>query len=94
MMSMDLEAILRDPGRQLEARALLRKELDASPSTLSYLKWQNKLPPEDGGRPIAILSSYTIETIAPFLSVESYVSGWRARPAFVQYSQWLNALLN
>jgi len=89
-----LEDLLRDPQRHLRARAELRKDLDENPGTITYLRWQSRLPSPSSATPIVIVSSFTIETIAPFLDVEAYVSGWRIAPTFHQYGQWERALLD
>lgn len=94
MTRQELERLLHDPHRQPEARARLRKELDVNPSTVAYLRWQNKLPPMEEARSVTLVSSYTIETMGPFLSVEAYLAGWRILPTYVQYGQWLNALMD
>src|SRR5262249_17727349 len=41
-----------------------------------------------------LVSSFTIETITPFVELEAYLSGWRIKPAFVQYARWQNALFD
>ncbi len=92
MTADSLQDLLVDADRQAAARSELRKALDAAPTTLSYIKWKNALPPADQRHCIAVLSSYTIETLAPFLEVEAYLAGWRVRPVFEQYGGWLNGL--
>lgn len=86
--------LLGDPERQAEARAALRDALDARPATMSYMSWRRRLPAAATRRLVAILCSFTIETIAPFLEVEAYLSGWRAAPAFAQYGAWRNVLFD
>ena len=93
-LSKPLEALMADPGRQPEARAVLAAKIGKSAITLSYLKWARGVPAALAERRIALLSSYTLETIRPFLSVEAYLSGWRANPAFLQYTRWQAALLD
>lgn len=87
-----LQSLLLDPARQAVARKLLRETLDAKPTTLAYMGFKAKLPTPSAKQNVAILSSYTIETIAPFLEVEAYLAQWRADMTFVQYSNWLNTL--
>ncbi len=94
MSGRSLESLIADPERQVAARALLRETLDAEPTTLAYLGWAGKLPEFGERRTVAVLSSFTVETLRPYLEVEAYVSGWRAEPVFYQYSQWQNALLD
>jgi FkbH-like protein len=91
---MPLDQILANPQRQAEARSRLAAELARAPSTLTYLKWSKALPAAGTSRHIALLSSFTIETIAPFLCVEGYLSGWQPDARYLQYSQWQPALLN
>ncbi len=88
MSSAALETLLVDAARQCEARARLRASLDAAPTTVSYMQWRHRLPPADMARPVVVLSSFTVETMAPFLAVESYAAGWFAEPRFVQYGEW------
>lgn len=85
---------LADSNRQTEARATLRGLLDSAPTTMAYMTWRRRLPPVETSRRVAILASYTIETIEPFLDVEAYLSGWRPVPTFIQYEQWRSALFN
>ncbi|MDP6953190.1 MAG: HAD-IIIC family phosphatase [Alphaproteobacteria bacterium] len=92
MTAESLPDLLANPERQVAARSQLRKTLDAAPTTLAYMKWKAALPPGDKRRTVAILSSFTIETVAPFLDVEAYLAGWRADPIFEQYGGWLNGL--
>ena len=94
MSDRQLEELLGNHERQIEARALLREQLDANPTTLGYLKWQAKLPAAAQSRAISCIASFTIETIQPFLEVEAYLSGWRPALSFVQYGQWRNALVD
>ena len=89
-----VQILLQDSNRQTAARKLLRQTLDAKPTTLAYMGCKAKLPPPPATQKIAFLSSYTIETIAPFLEVESFLAEWRAEATFLQYSNWLNALHN
>ncbi len=89
-----LRSLLRDPGRKTVARKMLREALDAKPTTLTYMGFKAKIPAPSATQKIAILSSFTIETIAPFLEVESFLAQWRAEPTFIQYSNWLNTLHN
>lgn len=96
MSESDLRRLLLSADRQVQARSALRDLLDAAPRTLAYKQWLSRLPPVDGGaepRAIALLSSFTLETLEPFLQVEAYLSGWRLRSTYVQYGQWQNALL-
>jgi FkbH-like protein len=90
---LSLEQLARDPRRQAEARARMAAEIAASPTTLTYLRMLNILPPATLRRRIAIVSSFTIETVAPFLEVEGYLSRWRPELRCIQYSQWQPALL-
>lgn len=87
-----LQVLLLDPVRQLEARGRLRDILTGSPTTMTYLRWLRRLPRAEAARPVAVLSSFTSETLTPFLEVEAYISGWWPRLEFVQYGQWQNAL--
>lgn len=89
-----LQKLLSDPDRQTVARKLLRETLDTNPTTLAYMGFKAKLSPPSTTRKIAILSSYTIETVAPFLEVEAYLAQWRADMTFIQYSNWLNTFHN
>ena len=75
-----LKLLLNDVGRQTQARGYLRGLLDAEPTTLNYMKWYNELPFSQNKRNIAIVSSFTTETIAPFLGLEAFLSGWRISP--------------
>ncbi len=92
MTAEPLQQLLADPDRQVAARCQLRKVLDAAPTTLAYIKWKSELLPAEEQRTVAILSSFTIETVAPFLDVEAYLAGWRVKPVFEQYGGWLNGL--
>lgn len=88
-----LEALLADPVRQAEARSRLRRQIDAAPRTLTYKHWLGRLPPAAGARSVAWLSTFTLETIEPFLQVEAYLSGWRCTSRYYPYGQWQQALL-
>lgn len=92
--SLSLEEVLAEPTRQTEARARLREELEAAPKTLCYLQWLKRLPEPETRERLAVVSSFTVEPMAPFLEVEAYLSGWRPDPHFIQYGQWQNALLD
>lgn len=92
--SPSLEELLLDFERQSLARCELMKELDSTPTTLSYLKYGQLLPEPLKPRKIALLTPFTLETIRPFLDVECYLSGWRCDPVFYQYSQWQPALFD
>ena len=91
----ELQKLLLDAGRQVQARAALRDVLDAAPRTLTYKQWLARLPLADtqDRRAVTLLSSFTLETLEPFLQVEAYASGWRVKPSYVQFGQWQNALL-
>lgn len=91
--SQPLQALMADLRRQPEARGFLASEIAQNPATLNYLKWEREVPPALTERRVALLSSYTVETIRPFLAVEAYLSGWRANPTFLQYSRWQTTLL-
>ena len=95
MTEPELQKLLLDAERQVHARAALRDHLDAAPRTLTYKQWLARLPAVEGPerRAVTVLSSFTLETLEPFLQVEAYVSGWRARTRYVQFGQWQNALL-
>ncbi len=93
MSESDLQRLLLGTDRQVQARSSLRDLLDAAPRTLTYKQWQSRLPPVDKAKSIALLSSFTLETLEPFLQVEAYLSGWRLRSTYVQHGQWQNALL-
>ena len=92
MSARALEVLLSDLERLTEARARLRSVLDDAPTTLSYMRWLRRLPPAAKTRRVVILSSFTVETMAPFLDVEAFAAGWRIEPRFVQYSEWPAAL--
>jgi FkbH-like protein len=94
MLPVRLDALIADPQRQPEARAALAAEIAQSPSTLSYVKWARAVPETLPVRRVALLTSYTFETAAPFLAVEAYLSGWRIAPSFLQYTRWQPALLD
>lgn len=89
-----LESLLIDPERQTEARARLRDVVDAMPRTLNYMQWLQRLPAGGQGQPVAVLSSFTIQTIDPFLRLECYLSGWQPRISYVEYGLWQNALVS
>lgn len=89
-----VERLLGTNGHQAEARLRLVELLDQDSSTSAYLRWSRRLQDSAEARRIALISSYTIETISPFLVVEAYLSGWRIEPSFIQYSNWQPALLN
>jgi len=96
MSETDLPTLLSQPERQVQARSGLRAVLDAAPRTLTYKQWLTRLPAPDADTPlreISLLSSFTLETIEPFLQLESYLSGWRMRSRYVQYGGWQNELL-
>ena len=95
MTESDLQKLLLDADRQVHARAALRNQLDAAPRTLAYKQWLARLPlaEDENRRSVTLLSSFTLETLEPFLQVEAYVSGWRTKPRYVQFGQWQNALL-
>lgn len=88
-----LAELLGDPTRQPEARARTAAEIAAAPTTLTYLKMSKILPPAALRRRVSVVSSFTVETIAPFLEVEAYLSGWRPDLRCFQYSQWQPTLL-
>src|SRR5215468_3358806 len=90
----NIEDLLVDTTRQVEARTQLRTQLDQSPTTMSYLRWVRRLPTAEKTRDVALVSSFTIETITPFLELEAYLCGWRIKPTFVQYARWQNALFD
>lgn len=83
-----LKSLLSDPARQSEARGRLRAVLDDSPTTMNYMQWLRQLPPPEKTRRVVILSSFTVETMMPFLDVETFAAGWRIAPRFVQYAEW------
>ncbi len=92
----ELQQLLLHPDRQVSARSALRDVLDAAPRTLTYKHWLSRLPAAtapDEQHCVALLSSFTLETLEPFLQVEAYASGWRARTTYVQLGRWQNALL-
>ena len=92
MSASPLETLLCDTGRQTEARARLRSVLDEAPTTMNYMQWLGRLPPADTVRQVAVLSSFTVETMAPFLDVEAFTAGWWVAPRFMQYGEWRTAL--
>jgi FkbH-like protein len=92
MTNIMLENLRDDPGRQVEARSRLRSTIDEKPTTLAYMKWSKNLPESSSTRNVAIVSSFTIETLTPYFAVESYLAGIAASPQFVQYGLWENAL--
>ena len=87
-----LNSLLGDKARQTEARGRLRTQLDDAPTTMNYMQWLGRLPSADKTRRVAVLSSFTVETMAPFLQVEAFASGWRIEQHFVQYGEWRAAL--
>lgn len=96
MTEAELELLIAAPGRQTEARSRLRDALDANPRTVNYKLWLSRLPAVEAPaarRPVLLMSSFTLETLEPFLQVEAYLSGWRAQTRYVQYGSWQNALL-
>ena len=93
MTESELQQALSQPEQQVQARSAMRALLDAAPRTLTYKQWLSHLPPADAARRIMLLSSFTLETVEPFLQVEAYVSGWRVQSRYVQYGSWHNALL-
>jgi len=96
MNESELQRLLLDPDRQVQARSALRDVLDIAPRTLTYKQWLARLPPLAQGqqpRPVQLLSSFTLETLEPFFQVEAYVSGWRAQTRYVQLGRWQNALV-
>jgi FkbH-like protein len=96
MTESELQQLLLDPGRQVHARASLRDILDSAPRTMTYKQWLARLPapaPTQPARAVQLLSSFTLETLEPFLQVEAYVSGWRAQTRYVQLGRWQNALV-
>lgn len=88
-----VERLIADASRQPEARARLAELLCRDPSTLAYVSWSRRLPEFAPARRVALLSSYTVETMAPFVAVEAYLSRWRAAQHVLQYSHWQTALL-
>jgi FkbH-like protein len=90
----DIERLVADDARQIAARSSLRNLLDATPTTLAYKQWARRLPAAKVRLPVAVVSSFTIETIDLFLEVESYLSGWRMTAQYFQYGSWRNALLD
>ena len=94
MTDTELEALLGSPTRQTEARGSLRDRLDREPKTTSYLRWHAALPAIGDPQRIAVLSSFTIRTIDPFLQVEAYLAGWRLTPTYIEYNLWQQALLD
>lgn len=74
--------------------AALREEVRAAPKLMTYLKAGRALDALDlPARRVRILSSFTVRTLAPYLKAEALLSGWRADPAFEEYTQWQRALL-
>lgn len=92
--ALEVERLLGMASHQPEARLRLAELLERDPSTPAYLRWSRRLPDFAEKRRIALISSYTVETISPFLAVEAYLSGWRLDPNFIQYSNWQPTLLN
>jgi FkbH-like protein len=88
-----LDDLLVDPTRQIHARQRLRDTVDGAPTIMTYMRWRPRLPPCESARRVVFASSFTLATLEPFLEVESYIAGWRMRPEFAPYSQWLNALV-
>ncbi len=86
-----LETLLGDAARQGEARARLRSVLDDAPTTMNYMQWRRRLPAAERIRRVAVLSSFTVETMAPYLDVEAFAAGWRIAPRFEQYGEWRTA---
>ena len=96
MTEPELQQLLLNPERQVQARSALRDVLDAAPRTLTYKQWLVRLPPlapAQKRRRITLLSSFTLETLEPFLQVEAYTSAWRVQTTYVQLGRWQNALL-
>lgn len=93
MDSAALQSLLSDPQRQAEARSRLRDVVDAKPSTITYMQWLPRLPAGGDGCSVAVVSSFTVQTIDPFLRVESYLSGWQSSISYVEYGLWQPALL-
>ncbi len=96
MTESELQQLLLNPDRQVQARSALRDVLDAAPRTLTYKQWLARLPPLAPGqqrRAITLLSSFTLETLEPFLQVEAYASAWRPQTTYVQLGRWQNALV-
>ncbi len=93
MMQPDLTQLLGDPQRQNQARAVLRDVLEAKPGTVAYKQWLAQLPAATTTQGVVLLSSFTLETLEPFLQLQAYLSGWRASTRYVQYGLWQNALL-
>lgn len=90
----DVAALLADPAKQAAARTGLQEQLEAAPTTLSYVTWSRQLPDLLTKRRIALLSPFTVETIAPFLSVECYLSKWAPEIDCHQYSLWQSVLID
>jgi len=87
-----LITLLGDEQRQTEARGRLRTQLDDAPTTMNYMQWLGRLPSADKTHRVVVLSSFTVETMAPFLAVEAFAADWRIDPRFVQYGEWRAAL--
>jgi FkbH-like protein len=90
----ELKQLLSDRARETEARSRLRDWLDSSAKTTTYKQWLHCLPAGSVRQPVAIVASFTVETIAPFFEVEAYLSGWCPATRYVQYAQWQNVLLD
>jgi FkbH-like protein len=89
-----LLALVADRARRVEARSRLRDQLDASSRGTVYLQWLERLPWGDVvPRRVALLSSFTVRTLEPFLRVEAWLSGWEAELDWVEYAPWRNALI-
>ena len=88
LSSPELEALLADQARQPLARSMLSELLEAEQKTLAFLKLSNLVPKTRKPIKTAVFSSFTLETIQPFLAVECYLSRWACEPVFYQYSQW------
>ncbi|MEZ5670392.1 MAG: HAD-IIIC family phosphatase [Alphaproteobacteria bacterium] len=74
--------------------AALRAEVRAAPQLLTYLKLRKRLGGEPAaGRKVAVVSSYTVRPLEPYLAVEAALSGWRIAAGFTEYSLWQQALL-
>ncbi len=93
-----LYRLLREGGRPAEAHGLLDRlvELDPTAATATFAHRERAKLPEAGGRPvrIALLSSYVIDPLVPFLDAECRRAG--LTPAFYvgPFNQYTQEALN
>lgn len=72
----------------------LRASVREAPRLMTYLKVQKALASRPARpRKVAVISSFTVRPLDPYLRVEAELSGWRVDPVFTEYSLWQQALL-